>query len=36
MATLRLDALAKGKGQQLLDMEIPVPAQLARRFQLAG
>jgi hypothetical protein len=28
MATLRLDALAKGKGQQLLDMEIPVPASL--------
>ena len=28
MATLRLDALAKGKGQQLLDFEVPVPASL--------
>jgi hypothetical protein len=29
MASLRLDALAKGKAQQLLDIEIPVPASLA-------
>ncbi|MBV9997258.1 MAG: DUF1446 domain-containing protein [Caulobacteraceae bacterium] len=36
MATLRLDALAKGKAQQLLDMEIPVPASLARQFGLAA
>lgn len=28
MASLRLDALAKGKGQQLLDFEVPVPAAL--------
>jgi len=28
LATLRLDALAKGKAQQLLDLEIPVPAAL--------
>jgi hypothetical protein len=28
LATLRLDALAKGKAQQLLDFEIPVPAAL--------
>ena len=27
-SSLRLDALAKGKAQQLLDMEIPVPAAL--------
>jgi hypothetical protein len=29
MATLRLDALAKGKAQQLLDFEVAVPAALA-------
>jgi hypothetical protein len=29
MATLRLDALAKGKAQQLLDFEIPVPPAIA-------
>ena len=29
MATLRLDALAKGKAQQLLDFEIPVPPEIA-------
>ncbi|MGE0743463.1 MAG: acyclic terpene utilization AtuA family protein [Hyphomonadaceae bacterium] len=29
MATLRLDALAKGKAQQLLDIDIPVPPELA-------
>ena len=28
-SSLRLDALAKGKAQQLLDMEIPIPAALA-------
>jgi len=28
-ASLRLDALAKGKAQQLLDMPVPVPAALA-------
>jgi hypothetical protein len=28
MATLRLDALAKGKAQQLLDIEIPIPRHL--------
>lgn len=28
-ASLRLDPLAKGKAQQLLDIEIPVPAELA-------
>ena len=28
MASLRVDPLAKGKGQQLLDFEIPVPASL--------
>jgi hypothetical protein len=36
MATLRLDALAKGKGQQLLDMEIPFPGSLARLYSLEG
>ena len=36
MATLRLDALAKGKGQQLLDMDIPIPVALARRFDLTN
>jgi hypothetical protein len=30
MASLRLDPLAKGKGQQLLDIEIPVPERLFR------
>lgn len=29
MATLRLDALAKGKAQQLLDFEVPVPPAIA-------
>ena len=29
MGTLRLDALAKGKAQQLLDFEIPVPPEIA-------
>ncbi len=28
-ASLRLDPLAKGKAQQLLDMQIPIPAKLA-------
>ncbi len=28
MATLRLDPLAKGKAQQLLDFEIPAPPGL--------
>ncbi len=32
MATLRLDALAKGKAQQLLDMDIPTPASLLAAF----
>jgi len=36
MATLRLDALAKGKGQQLLDMEVPVPASLMPAVQAAA
>lgn len=29
MATLRMDALAKGKGQQLLEIEISIPRRLA-------
>ena len=29
-SSLRLDALAKGKAQQLLDMEIQIPAALLR------
>ena len=29
MATMRLDPLGKGKGQQLLEMEIDVPVALA-------
>jgi Acyclic terpene utilisation family protein AtuA len=32
MGTLRLDALAKGKAQQLLDFEVPVPAAIAARL----
>ena len=36
MATLRLDALAKGKGQQLLDIEIPVPAALMKQIETEG
>ena len=35
MATLRLDALAKGKAQQLLDIEIPVPASLLAAVEAA-
>ena len=31
-SSLRLDALAKGKAQQLLDMEIPLPAALAAKL----
>jgi hypothetical protein len=31
MASLRLDVLAKGMAQQLLDFPIPVPAELARK-----
>ena len=30
MASLRLDPLAKGKGQQLLDFQVPIPSQLLR------
>jgi hypothetical protein len=36
MATLRLDALAKGKAQQLLDMDIPVPASLMPAVQASA
>ena len=32
MASLRLDPLAKGKGQQLLDFEIPAPERLFKPF----
>lgn len=31
-ASLRLDALAKGKGQQLLEFPVPIPVRLAERF----
>jgi hypothetical protein len=30
-ASLRLDPLAKGKGQQLLEFPVPVPARLVKR-----
>ena len=33
MASLRVDALAKGKAQQLLDMEVTVPASVAQAAQ---
>jgi hypothetical protein len=36
MASLRLDALAKGKAQQLLDMEIAVPAALLPGIEAAA
>ncbi|HVS12677.1 MAG TPA: acyclic terpene utilization AtuA family protein [Thermoanaerobaculia bacterium] len=36
MASLRVDPLAKGMAQQLMDVEIPVPAELARRDRLGG
>jgi len=36
MATLRLDALAKGKAQQLLDIDVPVPASLMPAVQAAA
>jgi hypothetical protein len=35
-ASLRLDPLAKGKGQQLLEFPVPVPARLLRQAGLAG
>jgi hypothetical protein len=34
MASLRLDVLAKGMAQQLLDFPIPVPAELARKEEI--
>lgn len=36
IASLRLDPLAKGKAQQLLEMPIPVPAALAKAKELAA
>ncbi|MGE0666694.1 MAG: acyclic terpene utilization AtuA family protein [Sphingomonadales bacterium] len=36
MATLRVDQLAKGKAQQLLEIEVPIPAALARGVKLAA
>ncbi|MBI1179937.1 MAG: acyclic terpene utilization AtuA family protein [Alphaproteobacteria bacterium] len=36
MATLRLDQLAKGKAQQLLEIEVPIPAALAKDIRLAA
>jgi hypothetical protein len=36
LASLRVDPLAKGMAQQLMDVEIPVPAELARRNGLGG
>jgi hypothetical protein len=36
MATLRLDQLAKGKAQQLLEIEIPLPEALAKDLKLAA
>ncbi len=35
MASLRIDPLAKGKAQQLLDMEIPVPASMMNAIEAA-
>ena len=36
MATMRLDPLGKGKGQQLLEMEIEVPLAVADTLQPAA
>lgn len=36
IASLRLDPLAKGKAQQLLEMPIAVPAALAKAKELAA
>lgn len=36
MASLRLDPLAKGKAQQLLEIQIPLPAALAKAKQFAA
>lgn len=36
MATLRLDQLAKGKAQQLLEIAVPIPVTLSRGMKLAA
>lgn len=36
MATMRLDQLAKGKAQQLLEIEIPLPSALAKTLKPAA
>jgi hypothetical protein len=36
MATLRLDQLAKGKAQQLLEITVPIPVALAKGIKLAA
>ena len=36
MATLRVDQLAKGKAQQLLEIPVPIPVALAKGIKLAA
>ena len=36
MATLRVDQLAKGKAQQLLEISVPFPVSLSKGIKLAA